>query len=143
MTVRRVERDECRQQEQRAQTETDDGRTVPQEPHGARRNWRGAGGGRSTDEGRTVPDEPHGAQRKWRGAGGGRSTDVAAGTIRRKTTSGTTDRLPAVNKSTEGSVERLATVNLTTIWKSWGNLQSLGGGRDFPFDYEGKNKDSG
>ena len=43
----------------------------------------------------------------------------------------------------EDSVERLATVNLTTIWKSWGNLQSLGGGRDFPFDYEGKNKDSG
>ena len=37
----------------------------------------------------------------------------------------------------EASVGRLATVNLTTIWKSWGNLQSLGGGRDFPFDYEG------
>ena len=100
MTVRKVDRDECTQQGQRAQTETDDGRTVPDEPHGAQRKWRGAGGGRSTDEGRTVPEEPHGARRKWRGAGGGRSTDVAAGTIRPNNTSGTIDRLPAVNKST-------------------------------------------
>jgi len=136
--VRRVERDECTQQGQRAQTETDDGRTVPDEPHGAQRKWRGAGGGRSTDEGRTVPEEPHGARRKWRGAGGGRSTDVAAGTRYDQTTRVVRSIVFLLSTNQhEASVGRLATVNLTTIWKSWGNLQSLGGGRDFPFDYEG------
>ena len=137
MTVRRVERDECTQQGQRAQTETDDGRTVPDEPHGAQRKWRGAGDGRSTDCARRATRRTaQVARRRWR-------------TKHRRCSGDDTTKQPRVVRSIvfllstnqhEASVERLATVNLTTIWKSWGNLQSLGGGRDFPFGYEGKTK---